>query len=87
MKKYIVLQDFWLRDVCLRKGKIITEPVSKRWIELRLVKPYCPCKNITVSDVANSDVSEIESDIVAVDVIPSEVKIRKRGRPKKVENE
>ena len=34
--KYIVLQDFWLRD----KGQVIGEPVSKRWIELRLVAPY-----------------------------------------------
>lgn len=38
--KYIVLQDFWLRDVMLSKGQVIGEPVSKRWIELRLVAPY-----------------------------------------------
>lgn len=38
--KYIVLQDFWLRDVMFSKGQVIGEPVSKRWIELRLVAPY-----------------------------------------------
>ena len=38
--KYIVLQDFWLRDIMLSKGQVIGEPVSKRWIELRLVAPY-----------------------------------------------
>ena len=38
--KYIVLQDFWLRDVMFSKGQVIGEPISKRWIELRLVAPY-----------------------------------------------
>lgn len=41
-KKYIVLQDFWLRDIKLMKGEIIGEPVSPRWITLRLVAPYKP---------------------------------------------
>lgn len=38
--KYIVLRDFWLRDVMFSKGQVIGEPISKRWLELRLVAPY-----------------------------------------------
>ena len=41
-KKYIVLQDFWLEHIKLMKGQVITEPVSRRWIELRLIAPFCP---------------------------------------------
>lgn len=40
--KYIVLQDFWLEHIQLKKGQVITEPVSPRWIELRLIAPYKP---------------------------------------------
>ena len=38
--RYIVLKDFWLKDVCLRKGQIVTDPVSPRWLSLRLIGFY-----------------------------------------------
>lgn len=40
IQKYIVLKDFWLRDICLKKGQIITDPVSPRWIDLQLIAKY-----------------------------------------------
>lgn len=58
--KYIVLQDFWLRDVCLRKGQIITEPVSPRWIDLRLVGFY----RDAITDLNDNGVSNEQIDTV-----------------------
>lgn len=90
-KKYIVLQNFWLRDIMLCKGQIITDPVSPRWIDLRLIKPYheCTC-SVTVRDpIVNDDNLNDSQLLVATDSI-DESKIhetktcKKRGRPKKV---
>lgn len=90
-KKYIVLQNFWLRDIMLYEGQIITDPVSPRWIDLRLIKPYhgCTC-SATVRDPIVSDENLNDSQLlVATDSI-DESKIyetktyKKRGRPKKV---
>lgn len=90
-KKYIVLQNFWLRDIMLYKGQIITDPVSPRWIDLRLIKPYheCTC-SVTVRDpIVNDDNLNDSQLLVATDSI-DESKIpqtktgKKRGRPKKV---
>lgn len=58
--KYIVLQDFWLRDICLRKGQIITEPVSPRWIDLRLVGFY----RDAITDLNDKGVSNEQIDTV-----------------------
>ena len=56
-KKYIVLQDFWLEHIKLKKGQVITEPVSQRWIALRLIAPFCP----------NVDIGRQEAQRVAAD--------------------
>lgn len=56
-KKYIVLQDFWLEHIKLKKGQVITEPVSPRWIQLRLISPFCP--NI---DIAKREAQKIAED-------------------------
>lgn len=90
-KKYIVLQNFWLRDIMLYKGQIITDPVSPRWIDLRLIKPYheCTC-DVTVRDPIVSDDNLNDSQLlVATDSIdeskiPQTKTYKKRGRPKKV---
>lgn len=90
-KKYIVLQNFWLRDIMLYKGQIITDPVSPRWIDLRLIRPYheCTC-SVTVRDpIVNDDNLNDSQLLVATDSInESETykpkTCKKRGRPKKV---
>lgn len=56
--KYIVLQDFWLRDVCLRKGQIITDPVSPRWLQLRLIGVYSDLE--TSKGLSESQIDTIE---------------------------
>lgn len=75
----------------LYEGQIITDPVSPRWIDLRLIKPYhgCTC-SATVRDPIVSDENLNDSQLlVATDSI-DESKIyetktyKKRGRPKKV---
>lgn len=80
----------------LYKGQIITDPVSPRWIDLRLIKPYheCTC-SVTVRDpIVNDDNLNDSQLLVATDSISeSEIQktetykskaYKKRGRPKKV---
>lgn len=52
-RKYIVLQNFWLRDIMLYKGQIITDPLSPRWIDLRLIKP---CEDSNNSNTDNNKI-------------------------------
>lgn len=72
--KYEVLQDFWLKDIMLHKGQIITDPVSPRWIDLRLIRKICECPKS----------SETDAIIITTEDCHCEEK-RKRGRPKKIE--
>lgn len=94
--KYIVLQDFWLKDICLKQGQIITDPVSKRWIDLRLIKPYCACKKskeekieIVNTATVNPIESDLNSDVVSItdavnDTVETEQPKKRRGRPSKI---
>lgn len=75
----------------LYEGQIITDPVSPRWIDLRLIKPYheCAC-SVTVRDPIVSDDNLNDSQLlVATDSIDESETYKskaykKRGRPKKV---
>ena len=94
--KYIVLQDFWLRDVMLSKGQVIGEPVSKRWIELRLVAPYKSdiqfgkeCAEQVVEELHKdkplTKPNEVDvSEITVPDSETSEKPKKRRGRKPKV---
>lgn len=89
-KKYIVLQDFWLRDIKLMKGEIIGEPVSPRWVTLRLVAPYKPetenakkeaqrIANEMHIDKAAPEENEIETSEITVPERTEEKPKRKRS--------
>lgn len=96
-KQYIVLQDFWLNHIKLMKGQVISEPVSKRWIELRLIARYKP--NIEIAKVeaqriaqdthtdkpleVQNEVDESEVFVNAKTDESQEKPKRKRGRPHK----
>lgn len=100
-KKYIVLQDFWLEHIKLKKGQVITNPVSPRWITLRLIAPFCP--NIDIgkreaqrvvedmhTDKPLEQPNEVQESEVFVNARDSEEtsekqKKRRRGRPRKTE--
>lgn len=100
-KKYIVLQDFWLEHVKLKKGQVITNPVSPRWITLRLIAPFCP--NIDIgkqeaqrvvedmhTDKPLEQPNEVQESEVFVNSRSSEdseekPKKRRRGRPRKTD--
>ena len=87
--KYIVLQDFWLRDIMLSKGQVIGEPVSKRWIELRLVAPYksdIQFGKECATQVAQKVVEELHKDEPLTkpnEVEVSEITVSETENPKK----
>lgn len=83
--KYKVLRDFWLRDICLKKDQIITDPVSPRWFRLGLIGVYSDLetKGLTESQVDTvNKIEEIESSDVGSDVsaVVDGENIRKRRR-------
>lgn len=78
--KYIVLKDFWLKDVCLKKGQIITDPVSKRWIQLRLIKPYIEELN-EKNNSENENNSENSNSIENITI--SEIFEKNETKPKR----
>lgn len=89
--KYLVLRDFWLKDICIKKGQIITDPVSKRWIQLNLIEPYNEqnqnsqnndsIENITITDVFKTPKPD-ENTIMVTDAVEEH---KRRGRPRKNE--
>jgi len=93
-KKYIVLQDFWLEHIKLKKGQVITNPVSPRWITLRLIAPFCP--NIDIgkreaqrvvedmhTDKPLEQPNEIDESEVFVNARDSETSEETTEKPKK----
>jgi hypothetical protein len=72
--KYVVLKDFWLRDVCLKKGQIITDPVSPRWFRLGLIgfysdletKGFTESQIDTVKKIEELENLKVDSDVSAV---------------------
>ena len=96
-KQYIVLQDFWLNHIKLMKGQVISEPVSKRWIELRLIARYKPNIEIAkaeaqriVQDTHTDKPLEVQNEVDESEVFVNarsnesqEKPKRKRGRPRK----
>lgn len=92
-RKYLVLQDFWLKDICIRAGQIITDPVSKRWIQLRLISPFNDQPD-TSQNAGESDSSSIEklfgdpsmADPGIILATDGADQVKKRGRPRKIKN-
>ncbi len=88
---FIVLQDFWLNHIQLKKGQIIHGPIARRWVELGLVTGYNPTKE-TAEKAARevAEMTEALSDpdiVVATDAVVDspadpEVKPVKKGRKK-----
>jgi hypothetical protein len=83
---FIVLQDFWLAHIELKKGQIIHGPVSPRWVQLGLVTGYNPTKE-TAEKAAKEvvEMTEALSDpdiVVATDAIQDKPVPVKKGRKK-----